>query len=115
MVCEPNTTITSNIYTYYRHLQDRYNGEAHTYNASFLKLKESGLNTIFTQDLCVKTKVLQGASDIAFFATNLFSLDKWPQFDPEGGMMTETNVFNGIESGAFPMTRTKGINVRLSF
>jgi hypothetical protein len=115
MVCEPNNTITSNIYTYYQALtQDRYNGEAHTYSTSFLKLKEVRLEYNLPQNLCAKTKVLQGAS-IAFFATNLFSIDKWPQFDPEGGMMTGTNVFNGIEAGAFPMTRTKGINVRLSF
>jgi TonB-linked SusC/RagA family outer membrane protein len=114
-VCQPNNTVTSSIYTYYQAITlDRYNGEAHTFETSFLKFKEVRLEYELPASLCQKTKVLQGAS-VAVFATNLFSLDKWPQFDPEGGMMTGTNVFNGIEAGAYPMTRTLGVNLRLSF
>jgi TonB-linked SusC/RagA family outer membrane protein len=110
-----NNAITSNVYTYYQaRTLDRYNGEAHTYSTSFLKWKEARLEYSLPAALCQKTKVLQGAS-IAVFATNIFSLDKWPQFDPEGGMMTGTNIFNGIEAGAYPMTRTYGVNVRMSF
>jgi hypothetical protein len=110
-----NNTVTSNIYTYYQaRTQDRYNGEAHTYSTSFLKFKEARLEYNFPASLIQKTKFLQGAS-IAVFATNLFSWDKWPQFDPEGGMLTGSNVFNGIEAGEYPMTRTQGVNVRLSF
>jgi hypothetical protein len=110
-----NNTVTSNIYTYYQaRTLDRYNGEAHTFSTSFLKFKEVRLEYNLPASLLKKTKVLQGAS-IAVFATNLFSWDKWPQFDPEGGMMTGSNVFNGIEAGAYPMTRTQGVNVRLSF
>lgn len=110
-----NNTVTNSIYTYYQaRVQDRYNGEAHAYSTSFLKFRELRLEYSLPKSICQKTKVLQGAS-IAVFATNLFSWDKWPQFDPEGGMMTGTNVFNGIEAGAYPMTRTQGVNVRLSF
>lgn len=110
-----NNTITSSIYTYYQALTlDRYNGEAHVFNTSFLKFKEVRLEYTLPAALCAKTKILQNAS-IGVFATNLFSWDNWPQFDPEGGMMTGTNVFNGIETGAYPMTRTKGVNLRLSF
>lgn len=112
---QPNNTVTSNIYTYYQgRVLDRYNGEAHTFETSFLKFKEVRLEYALPASLCQKTKVLQGAS-LAVFATNLFSWDKWPQFDPEGGMLTGTNVFNGIEAGAYPMTRTLGVNLRLSF
>jgi len=114
-VCQPNNTITSSIYTYYQALTlDRYNGEAHTFSTSYLKLKEVRLEYNLPAEIVRKTGVLQGAS-IAIFATNLFSIDKWPQFDPEGGMMTGTNVYNGIEAGAFPMSRTTGLNLRLSF
>lgn len=110
-----NNTVTSNIYTYYQaRTLDRYNGEAHTFSTSFLKFREARLEYSLPASLIKKTKVLQGAS-IAVFATNIFSWDKWPQFDPEGGMMTGSNVFNGIEAGAYPMTRTQGVNVRLSF
>jgi len=112
---QPNNTVTSNIYTYYQgRVLDRYNGEAHTFETSFLKFKEVRLEYDLPSSLCQKTKVLQGAS-VAVFATNLFSWDKWPQFDPEGGMMTGTNVYNGIEAGTYPMTRTLGVNLRLSF
>jgi TonB-linked SusC/RagA family outer membrane protein len=110
-----NNTITNNIYTYYQaRTLDRYNGEAHTFSTDFLKFREARLEYSLPTALLKRTKVLQAAS-IGVFATNIFSWDKWPQFDPEGGMMTGTNVFNGIEAGAYPMTRTHGVNVRLSF
>ncbi len=115
MICQPNNTITSNIYTYYQaRVLDRYNGEAHTYSTSFLKLREVRLEYDFPSSLYKRLSFLQGAS-VAIFATNVFSWDKWPQFDPEGGMMSGTDVFNGIEVGSFPMTRTFGANVKLSF
>ncbi len=114
-VYQRNNTVTSNIYTYYQALTlDRYNGEAHTFSTSFLKFREARLEYNLPAELCRKTGFLQEAS-IAVFATNIFSWDKWPQFDPEAGMMTGTNVFTGIEAGTYPMTRTHGINLRLSF
>ena len=112
---QPNNTVTNSIYTYYQaRVLDRYNGEAHTFETSFLKFREARLEYALPASLIQKTRVLQGAS-VAVFATNIFSLDKWPQFDPEGGMMTGTNVYSGIEAGAYPMTRTLGMNLRLSF
>jgi len=114
-VCQPNNTVTNSIYTYYQaRVLDRYTGDAHTFETSFLKFREARLEYALPASLVQKTRVLQGAS-IAVFATNIFSLDKWPQFDPEGGMMTGTNVYSGIEAGAYPMTRTMGMNLRLSF
>jgi TonB-linked SusC/RagA family outer membrane protein len=114
-VCAQNNTITSSIYTYYQALTlDRYNGEANTFDTSFLKFKEARLEYSLPETLCKKVGFLQGAS-IAIFATNIFSWDNWPQFDPEAGMLQGTNVFNGIETGAFPMTRSYGVNLRLQF
>lgn len=114
-VCSQNNTITSSIYTYYQALTlDRYNGEANTFDTSFLKFKEARLEYALPETLCKKIGFLQGAS-LAVFATNIFSWDNWPQFDPEGGMLQGTNVFNGIETGAFPMTRTYGVNLKLQF
>lgn len=114
-LCTINNTITENIYTYYQALTlDRYNGEAHTYDTSFIKMKEARLEYNLSDKLCKRIGFIQGVS-VAVFATNLFSIDHWPQYDPEGGMLTGTNVFNGIEAGAFPMTRTYGLNIKLSF
>jgi TonB-linked SusC/RagA family outer membrane protein len=110
-----NNTITSSIYTYYQAIAlDRYNGEAHTFDTSFLKFKEARLEYNLPESICNKIGFIQGAN-IAIFATNIFSLDNWPQFDPEGGMLQGSNVFNGIEVGAFPMTRSFGFNLKLSF
>lgn len=112
---QPNNTVTESAYTYYQaRALDRYNGEAHTFNTSFLKLKEVRLEYDIPQSLCAKIGFLQGAN-IAAYATNLFSWDNWPQYDPEGGMMAGANVFSGIETGSFPMTRTYGFNLKLSF
>jgi len=114
-VCQVNNTVTENIYTYYQaRTLDRYNGEAHTFDTSFLKCKEARLEYELPGRICNKTGFLQGAN-VAVFGTNLFSWDNWPQYDPEGGMLTGTNVFNGIEAGSFPMTRTFGVNLKLSF
>lgn len=110
-----NNTITSNIYTYYQaRTLDRYNGEAHTFDTSFLKFREARLTYTIPASFLKNLKVIQSAS-IAVFATNIFSWDNWPQFDPEGGMLTGSDVYNGIEAGAYPMTRTQGVNVKLSF
>jgi len=92
----------------------RYNAEAHTYDTSFLKFKEARLDYDLPKSICKKLGFLQ-AANFGVYATNIFCLDNWPQYDPEAGMMTGSNVFNGIEAGAFPMTRTTGINVKLSF
>lgn len=114
-VCQLNNTVTSNIYTYYQaRTLDRYNGETHTFDTSFLKFKEARIGYDLPGKICQKIGFLQNAN-FAIFATNIFSWDNWPQFDPEAGMMTGTNVFNGIEAGAFPMTRTYGFNLKLSF
>ncbi len=114
-VYQPNNTVTSSIYTYYQaRVLDRYNGETHTFDTSFLKFREARLEYDIPKQLCARTGFLQGAN-IAVFATNIFSWDNWPQFDPEGGMLQGTNVFNGIEVGSFPMTRTFGLNLKLSF
>lgn len=110
-----NNTVTSSIYTYYQaRVLDRYNGEAHTFDTSFLKLKEVRLEYDLPASVSARTGFLQGAS-LAVYATNLFSWDNWPMFDPEGGMLTGTNVYNGIEAGSFPMTRSFGVNLKLSF
>jgi len=114
-ICQTNNTITSNVYTYYQsYALYRYNMEAHTYDTSFLKFKEARLDYALPDKLVAKTKVIQGIS-LGVFATNLFCLSHWPQYDPEGGVMQSGQVFEGIESGAFPMTRTYGFNLKVKF
>ena len=110
----PNTTPVANIMNYYQLGTGRDNAEEHTYKTDFFKLAELRLEYSLPTRLCRKTKVLQGAS-LAFYATNLFCLTSFPQFDPEAGTLYGNNIVKGAEMGALPMTRTFGVNLKLSF
>jgi outer membrane protein len=113
---QKNTTVTENIYTYYQSYKwVRDNGRENTFSTDFLKFKELRIDYQLPKHLMAKTRFLQGAS-IGFFATNLFCITDWPQFDPEAaGLVNGTNIYPGIETVTFPMTRTYGINIKLQF
>ena len=72
------------------------------------------LDYTLPRKVCRKLKVLQGAA-IGAYATNVFCISDFPQFDPEAGNIVGTNIYSGIEIGAMPMTRTYGFNLKLSF
>ena len=111
-----NSTITENVFTYYQSYKYvRDNGRENTFSTDFLKLKELRLDYQLPKSLVTKSRFLQGAS-IGFFATNLFCITDWPQFDPEAaGLVNGTNIYPGIETVTFPMTRTYGVNIKLQF
>lgn len=110
-----NATVTSNIQTYYNaYVWTRDNVEENTFDTSFLKLKEVRLDYRLPAKLCARTGFLQGA-EVGVYATNLFCITSFPQYDPETGMLDGTNIHKGIEAMAYPMTRTYGLNVKLSF
>ena len=111
-----NTTITENVYTYYQTYKwNRDNARTNTFSTDFLKLKELRLDYQLPANLVKKTRFLQGAS-IGFFATNLFCITDWPQYDPEAASLVNgTDIYPGIETVTFPMTRTYGFNLKLQF
>jgi len=110
-----NTTITQNIQTYYNtYIWNRNNTEMNTFSTSFLKMKELRLDYRFSDELIRKTRIFQRAK-LGLFATNLFCLTDFPQYDPETGMLDGSNIHNGIEVMSFPMTRSYGVNVEISF
>ena len=110
-----NTTVTSNIQTYYNaYVWTRDNVEENTFDTSFLKLKEVRLDYRLPAKVCARTGFLQGA-EFGVYATNLFCITSFPQYDPETGMLDGTNIHKGIEAMAYPMTRSYGLNVKLSF
>lgn len=115
VVYKKNTTITQNIETYYNmYMWNRNNTEANTFSTSFLKLKEVRLDYAFSPELLKKTRFLQGAS-VGAYATNLFCITKFPQYDPEMGMLNGSDIHQGIEAMSFPSTRTYGVNIKLQF
>lgn len=114
-IYKTNTTLTSNIYTYYNsYAANRYNFKEYIYDNSFFKLKEVMLSYDFPEKWMKATRILQGVS-LSVYGTNLFCLTNYPFFDPEVTGMNDANSKRGIEAGSFPMTRSYGFNVKLKF
>lgn len=110
-----NETVTSNIQTYYNtYVWNRNNTEENTFSTSFLKLNEVRLDYRVPESVCRKTGFLLGAS-AGIFATNVFCITDFPQYDPETGMLNGSQIYKGIEAMSFPMTRSYGVNIKLSF
>jgi len=111
-----NETITDNVFEYYAAVKwVRDNTFENTFKTDFFKLKELRLEYVLPAKWVQSVRVLQGAS-VAAFGTNIFCITPWPQYDPEeSSAINGTNIFGGIESGVFPMTRTFGFNVKLQF
>lgn len=110
-----NTTVTENVQTYYNaYIWNRNNTEMNTFSTDFLKLRELRLDYQLPKRILEKTGVFQDMS-FGVFATNVFSWTDFPQYDPETGMLNGSNIMSGIESMTFPMTRTYGLNVKISF
>lgn len=113
---QKNTTITANVLEYYnKYKWVRDNTRENTFSTDFLKLKELRLDYRFPDRWMKKTGVLRSAS-LGVFATNVFCITDWPQYDPEAaGMASGSNIYPGLETGTFPMTRTFGFNLKLQF
>ncbi|MDE6448848.1 MAG: SusC/RagA family TonB-linked outer membrane protein [Muribaculaceae bacterium] len=110
-----NKTITESARTYYYSWKyTRDNVEENTFSTDFLKLKELRLDYELPASICSRTKILRSAS-IGAYATNVFCITKFPQYDPETGSLNGTDIHRGIEAMAFPMTRTYGVNLKLAF
>ncbi len=110
-----NNTVFANATNYYNtYVWNRNNCEENTFSTSYIKMKEARLDYSLPKKICKQTKFLTDAS-LGIYATNLFCLTNFPQYDPETAMVNNGEIHAGIETMSFPMTRTYGINVKLSF
>ncbi|WP_147676707.1 SusC/RagA family TonB-linked outer membrane protein [Algibacter pacificus] len=110
-----NNTVTNSIQTYYNtYVWNRNNTEMNTFDTSYLKLRELRLDYQLPTKLLSKIGMFKGIS-FGAYATNVFMITDFPQYDPDTGMLNGSNIYKGIESMTFPMTRTYGLNVKLSF
>jgi hypothetical protein len=110
-----NTTIVPNIETYYNaYVWNRNNTEENTFSTSFLKFKELRLDYRLSPRLLRALPAVRELS-LGIYATNLFCLTDFPQYDPEAGMVNDGSIHAGIEAMTYPMTRSYGFNVKLSF
>lgn len=96
------------IYGYYRNP-----AKAFVYDASFVKLREATLTYSLPGSLLDKTKFIKGI-DVSVFGRNLWIIHKnLPYSDPEE-LLSSGNV-QGYQSGAFPTTRSIGVNLKFNF
>lgn len=47
--------------------------------------------------------------------TNVFCITNFPQFDPEVASLSGSSLYRGVETGAYPMTRSYGFSLKLGF
>lgn len=64
-------------------------------------MKELRVEYSLPKKLCSKTKVFQNVS-LSFFATNLFCITNFPQFDPEVASLSGSSLYRGVETGSLP-------------
>ncbi len=87
--------------------------KAFVYDASFVKLREATLTYSLPGTLLDKTKFIKGI-DVSVFGRNLWIIHKnMPYSDPEE-LLSSGNV-QGYQSGAFPTTRSIGVNLKFNF
>ncbi|MDO9634306.1 MAG: SusC/RagA family TonB-linked outer membrane protein [Paludibacter sp.] len=110
-----NTKITTDIVDYYNTVVwNRNNVEQNTFSTSYLKMKECRLDYKLSSKVLKQIGFLQSAF-LGVYATNLFSITDWPQYDPEVASFGGGSLNRGVETGGYPMTRTYGFNLRVSF
>lgn len=95
---------------YYR----RANIESNSFDASFLKLRETRLDFTLPAALLARTKALTGAT-IGIYGRDLAMWTKFPMFDPETAALNGGTIMPGVEIGQLPSTRTMGVNLTLKF
>jgi TonB-linked SusC/RagA family outer membrane protein len=86
---------------------------AYSYDASYVKLREANLTYSLPSNIVSKLKAVKGI-DVSVFGRNLWIIHKnLPYADPEDNL--SAGNIQGMQSGAYPTTRSIGMNVRLKF
>ena len=108
----PNTTTVSAA-EYYNQYYNRANEESALYDASYLKLRQLGIQYTLPKTL-TKSWGLEEIK-IGLVGNNLLIFTENSHFDPELSAMQGRNFAQGVEDMAYPGTRSFGVNVGLKF
>lgn len=112
---QKNTTITQSAAIYYQdYYYNRKNAETNVFDTSFFKLKQLNLDYTLGKKAIQKIGWLRSLS-VGVFASNVFCISNFPQYDPEAATFNAASISRGIETGAYPMTRTYGVTLKLGF
>ena len=86
---------------------------AFAYDASYVKLREATFTYSFPKSILGNLGPVKGI-DITVFGRNLWIIHKnLPYADPEENL--SSGNAQGVQSGAYPTTRTVGLNAKISF
>ncbi len=96
------------LYGYYRNPAKGF-----VYDASFVKLREASISYSLPSRLFGNNKGVKGI-DLSVFGRNLWIIHKnMPYSDPEESL--SSGNIQGYQSGAYPTTRSIGVNVKFKF
>ncbi len=99
--------------TYYTEFYRRANVESNSFDASYLKLRETRVEYTFPKKILGKS-FIKNAS-VALYGRDLLMFTDFPAFDPETAALNGTTLLPGVEIGQLPSTRTMGMNITLKF
>lgn len=86
---------------------------AYAYDASYVKLRELTLSYALPQNILSGVKAIKGI-ELSLIGRNLWIIHKnLPYSDPEENL--SSGNIQGMQSGAYPTTRTMGVNLKLKF
>jgi TonB-linked SusC/RagA family outer membrane protein len=110
----PNTT-NVNAQRYYNEYYKRSNAETNTFDASFIKLRETRLEYTFPESLGLFSRSFLKSISVAVYGRDLLLLTSFPAFDPEIATLNNGTIEPGIEMTQFPSTRTVGGTLTIKF
>jgi outer membrane receptor protein involved in Fe transport len=108
---KPNTKRVENVYGTFGYA---YNpAAAFVYDASYVKLREANISYTIPQSVFNSVKAIKGA-ELSLIGRNLWIIHKnLPYSDPEENL--SSGNIQGYQSGAYPTTRSMGVNLKLKF
>jgi hypothetical protein len=108
---KPNTKRVENTFGTFGYA---YNpAAAFVYDASYVKLREANISYTIPQSVFNSVKAIKGA-ELSLIGRNLWIIHKnLPYSDPEENL--SSGNIQGYQSGAYPTTRSMGVNLKLKF
>ena len=108
-----NDVIATDIDEYYRSHFGANNAEGSTFSTDFIKFREARLEYVIPASILSRVRL--GRASLAVYGRDLFIWSPWPNFDPEFGTLSGTDIVRGFEIGQFPSTRTIGASLVVGF
>ena len=112
-IYEKNAVVATDLQEYYKSHYDRSNVESNTFKTDYIKLRELRLDYTVPKNFLAKLN-LQSLV-VGVYGRDLFTISKWPAFDPEIGELSGSDIVAGFETAQFPSTISFGTNIKISF